>query len=52
MVTTSNIASASTTKTRAIDRLNHGDALMAPNVLAVVMTMTPRTTHTTAIAAP
>ena len=52
IVSTSNIASASTTKTIAIARLNHGEALIVPNVLAVVMTMTPSTPYTSAIAAP
>ena len=52
IVTTSNIASASTAKTIAIETLNQGEALMVPNVLAVVMTITPSTPYTSAIAAP
>ena len=40
---TSNIASASATNSTAMPRLNHGDALMVPNVLAVSTTTRPRT---------
>ena len=40
---TSNIASDSATNSTAMPRLNHGDALMVPNVLAVSTTMTPST---------
>ena len=42
-VITSNIASASTTNSAAIARLNQGDALIAPNVPAVRMTTRPST---------
>ena len=38
---TSNIARPSTTKSAAMPRLNHGDELIAPNVPAVRMTITP-----------
>ena len=40
---TSNIASASATKITAIATLNHGEALIVPNVPAVMITITPRT---------
>ena len=43
MMSTSNMASASTTKRIAMPRLNHGDELMVPNVPAVRMTMRPST---------
>jgi hypothetical protein len=40
---TSNIASASTTNTAAMARLNHGEALMVPKVPAVSTTISPST---------
>ena len=40
---TSNIASASAMKSTAMPRLNQGDALMVPNVLAVSTTTRPST---------
>ena len=43
MVKTSNMASASRTKTTAMATLNQGDALIVPNVPAVKMTMRPST---------
>ena len=40
---TSNIASARSTKTMAMARLNQGDELMVPKVPAVRMTISPST---------
>ena len=40
---TSNIASASTTNSTAMPRLNQGDALIVPNVPAVRITTRPST---------
>jgi hypothetical protein len=40
---TSNIASASATNSAAMPRLNHGEALIVPNVLAVRITISPST---------
>jgi hypothetical protein len=40
---TSNIASASTTKSPAMPRLNQGEALIVPNVPAVSTTASPST---------
>ena len=40
---TSNIARLSTTNSAAIATLNHGEALMVPNVLAVRITTRPST---------
>ena len=37
------MASASTTKSSAMPRLNHGDALIVPKVPAVRMTISPST---------
>ena len=42
MVITSNMAKARTANTTAMATLNQGEALIVPNVLVVVMTMTPR----------
>src|SRR5215203_423424 len=49
---TSNIASASATKSTAMPTLNQGDALSVPNVPAVRMTSRPSTPYTTAMAPP
>ena len=43
MARRSNIASASTTKSSAMPRLNQGDALIVPKVPAVRMTTSPST---------
>ncbi len=43
MVMTSNMAIVSTTKSSAMPRLNHGEALMVPNVPAVRITISPST---------
>ena len=48
----SNIARPRTTNRIAMPRLNHGDALIVPKVLAVRITARPRRPYTNAIAAP
>ena len=52
MVTMSNMARPRTTNSAAIARLNHGDALIVPNVPAVRMTASPRPPYTSAMASP
>ena len=41
MARTSNMASPSTTNNAAIPKLNHGEALIVPNVPAVRLTTSP-----------